>query len=273
MELTPEEQRIQKEACEFVLANKDKLIEQFITSKKPLPVNFATIFMAGSPGAGKTEFSQRYVPTFETKNDDIFKSLKDAGLEDPSQFDTMLIRIDVDEIRTFLPQYQKTDADKGVKGNSHVIQKAANKGLDILRDYAFKNNISFLHDGTFGNLDTMRSLIKKSLADGRHVFIFYIYIDPKCAWDFTKAREVVEGRNIRADKFIEQYFASKTNVDQIKSEFPDVKINFILKNEKNEVILTDLNIESVDKALKTQYNKGTLKEYTQEDLLQITSGV
>ncbi len=270
-QFSEEETKLQEEACIYIKQNKDRLIKEFIFDKKPLPLGFVTIFMAGSPGAGKTEFSKRYMPVLD-KEEQIFKEvISSKGLK-PDDVDCLFVRIDVDEIRGFLPQYTKTDIKTAVKGNSHIIQKAANKGLDILREFCLKNEVNFLHDGTFGNLNTMRKLIRSSLNGGRVIHIFYIYIDPICAWEFTKARERLEGRNILKERFIEQYFSSKINVDQIKKEFGDsVHINFVLKNEKNEVLRTDLNISGIDQALKTEYNRAVLKEYNAKSLEEVIS--
>ncbi|MDO8575865.1 MAG: zeta toxin family protein [bacterium] len=270
MTLSDEEKLIQQEACQYIKEHEAELIEKFITSKKPLPLGFATIFMAGSPGAGKTEFSRRYIPLLVDKGDTrLQEHFKKRGA-DINDFEALLVIIDVDEIRGFLPQYRKTDVTTGQKGNSHVVQKAAGKGLDILREHCLKNEISFLHDGTFGNFDTMRDLVRKSIAGGRQVHIFYIYLDPLSAWEFTKAREALEGRNIVKEKFIEQYIQSRKNVDAIKQEFGEkIRLNVILKNSKNEVEDIQLNVPSLDQFLKTQYNKGTVKEYSAEELIEV----
>ncbi len=267
MDFTNEEKIIQAEAVVFVEAHKDKLIDQFVTSKNPLRLGFITIFMAGSPGAGKTEFSERYMPLIFNKTDEkIIKFLKDRNI-DIESVGALFVRIDVDEIREFLPQYQKTDIKTDKKGNAHIIQKAANKGLDILRAYCLANEISFLHDGTFGNYNTMREIVKKSLNAGREIQIYYLYLDPLEAWKFTKAREYIEGRNIIREKFIEQYFKSRENVDKIKQEFGDkVKIHCVLKNSQNEVEKTEFNVPSIDGFLNTQYNNGVIRKYSVEDL-------
>lgn len=267
MDITDEEKLTQAEAIAFIEAHKSELIDQFVITKNPLRLGFITIFMAGSPGAGKTEFSERYMPLIFSKTDEkIIKFLRDRNI-DIESVGALFIRIDVDEIREFLPQYQKTDVTTGRKGNAHIIQKAANKGLDILREYCLANEISFLHDGTFGNYDTMREIIKKSLHAGREVQIYYLYLDPLEAWKFTKAREYLEGRNIIREKFIEQYFKSRENVDKIKQEFGSkVKINCVLKNSRNEVEKTEFNIPSIDGLLNTQYNNGIIKRYSAEDL-------
>ena len=267
MELSEVEKTIQEQAIKEIINRKDELIEEFVNSKHPLRLDVISFFMAGSPGSGKTEFSKRYMPAVLDKKDPkLIKDLLKKGV-DIESVDTLFIRIDVDEIREFLSQYQKTDLEQGIKGNSHIIQKAANKGLDIIRDYCFKQNISFLHDGTFANLDTMRKMVKKSLKAGREVQIFYIYIDPLVAWEFTKARECLEGRNIIKDKFIEQFLMSKENVNKIKEEFGKrVKINCVLKDKNNDVMDIEFNIPDIDTFLESKYNKQAIKKYSQEDL-------
>ena len=230
------------------------------------------MFMAGSPGAGKTEFSQKYMPLIvNDKYEKLIKLLSKKGI-DVSSANSLFVRIDVDEIREFLNEYQRTDITAGIRGNAHVIQKAANEGLDILREYCLSNEISFLHDGTFGNYDTMKKIVKKSIQTGRDVQIYYLYLDPLTAWEFTKAREYLEGRNIVKEKFIEQYFKSRENVDKIKKKFGDkVKIHCVLKNSENNVEETAFNEQSIDKYLETKYSKGIIKRYSAEDLLTLIS--
>jgi len=272
MELSNEEQKICDKACQFIDLKKYELIDKFITKKNPLKLGFITIFMAGSPGAGKTEFSKRYMPlTVNRKDKKLIELLNQKGVE-IAPFETLFVRIDVDEIRCFLPQYKKTNIETGEKGNAHVVQGAANRGLDILRNYCLENEISFLHDGTFGNYSTMKKIIKKSIKNGRAVQIYYLYLDPLIAWEFTKAREYLEGRNIIKNKFIEQYFNSRINVDKIKQEFGNhVKINCILKNSDNKVIDTILNQPSVDLYLQSKYNKGIIRRYSPEELSDLLS--
>jgi len=269
MEFSEEEIKIQEEACGYLKAHSDELIDQFILQKKPFRLGFMSLFMAGSPGAGKTEFSQRYLPkVLDQVRDSLKKRFAEKGLP-VDNIEALLVRIDVDEIRGFLPQYKKTDLTTGQKANAHVIQKAANKGLDILRSYCLENEISFLLDGTFGNLKTMKGLIQASLDDDRQVDIFFIYLDPISAWAFTQAREAVEGRNILKEKFIEQYFNSQANVEAVKKEFGDsVRLNVVLKNKDNQVAEVKLNVPSLDGYLKSKYKDGSLVEYSEADLLK-----
>jgi hypothetical protein len=267
MELTEREKDTKQKAINFVETHKDELIEQFITSKKPLLVDIFSFFMARSPGAGKTEFSQRYLADIIGKiKSGLVKYLADYGM-DVGSFRTLFIRIDADEVREFLPQYQKTQECKKITGNAHIVQGAVNKGLDILRVYCFKNKISFLHDSTFGNYKTMRTLVEKSLTLDRDVQIFYLYLDPLMAWRFTKAREYLEGRNVLKETFVKQFFASQTSVDKIKREFGKrVQLNCILKDNRNKIVNVEFDVASVDSFLEEQYNKNLIRKYSPDNL-------
>ena len=199
------------------------------------------------------------------------RSLKEKGV-DIESVDSLMVRIDADEIRDFLPSdiYHKTNPEKAVFGNAHVVQPAVNHGLNILRKYCFKNEISFIHDGTFSNYDGMKNLIEKSLAHKRDVQIFYIYLDPLSAWEFTQAREYIEGRNIQKENFIRQFFNSRENVARIKSEFgSNVRVNCVLKTEGNEYSDVRLNVPDIDNYLKAGYAKQLIKDYSENDLQRL----
>lgn len=271
MELTKEQKKLQKEAVLYIRANKNRLIKEFVLDKKPLRINFMTIFMAGSPGSGKTEFSKSYLPFLfkQIVDKKLLKEVELLGLE-KNAFTELFVRLDVDEIREFLPQYRKSDSRTKQKGNAEVVQKAAGEGLEILREYCFDNNIPFLNDGTFANYDTMLKVVKKSIEEGRSVIIFYLYMDPLAAWNFTKAREHLEGRNIVKEKFIDQYFQSRTNIIRIKDKFKDkVTIHCVLKSIENTVIQQEFSVEDVNDFFNSYVDRGLIKEYTKQDLLQI----
>lgn len=117
-------------------------------------------------------------------------------------------------------------------------------------------------------------MIKKSLKAGRVVQIFYIYIDPIIAWNFTKAREFLEGRNIVKDRFIEQFFSARENVIKIKKEFGEkVLIHCVLKDDENNVKNIELNVQDIDSFLKKSYDGQPFKQYTVEDLHNLISDV
>ncbi len=132
------------------------------------------------------------------------------------------MRIDADEIRAFCPGYSGT--------NAHVFQDAANKGVNILYDHALENSINCILDGTFAYADVVQN-IERSLKRARRVEIWFVYQDPKTAWAFTKAREVVESRRVAKNVFIRALFKSRDNAKMVKEKFgSSVELNILLKN-------------------------------------------
>ena len=91
------------------------------------------------------------------------------------------------------------------------------------------------------------------------VLIQYVYQDPLIAWEFTKNREVVEGRNIPKESFVEQFFAARKNVDLIKGEFKDkVQVDLIVRNVLTNRYSYKDNVGGVDKYINDKYNISTL---------------
>ncbi len=103
--------------------------------------------------------------------------------------------------------------------------------------------------------------IFRSLNKNRHVEIFYVYQDPLVAWAFTKAREILEGRNVPKEIFVKSLFKAKENVNRIKLHFGDkIGVNVILKNLENGQELAYNNVESVDEYVNISYTKSSLFE-------------
>ena len=185
--------------------------------------------MAGSPGAGKPEYSKNLIKGFEGKS----------------------VRIDADEIRSFIPEYNGKNSDE--------VQGAAALGVEKLYDYVLDRKKSFVLDGTFANFDVSCKNIERSVRRGRPTFIFYIYQDPKVAWDFTKAREAVEGRRVPVETFVDAFFRAKENVDRIKERFgSSVTVYIVEKNFSNGVQRIFVDEDKIDKYIKINYNKEKL---------------
>ncbi len=116
------DQSTKEKAIEWVKDKQKVIINRFTNpkvqkeSKKPF-----TIFMAGSPEAGKTEFSQSLVEILEEENEFI-----------------SVVRIDADEIRTLVPYYDGS--------NSHLIQPAASLGVSKLFDHVQSKNYGSCND-------------------------------------------------------------------------------------------------------------------------------
>lgn len=224
---------ISKQAIIFIKNNKKLLIKKFahdaLCKWEVLPFS---IFMAGSAGAGKTEFSKNF--------------LRKSNLK--------AIRIDADEIKDIIPQYNG--------GNASQIQGASALGVEYLYDYVLKGQKSMILDATFANYDKSYNNICRSLKKGRYVEIFYVYQDPLIAWKFTKAREKLEGRVVPVKIFIDSFFKSRENVGRIKKELGEqIRINIVVKNFEHTKEILHLNVKNIDNYLKSAY---TVKSLTQK---------
>lgn len=193
----------------------------------------AGLFMAGLPGSGKTEISKNLI--------------KDSGVE--------LLRIDMDEIAEMLPDYEPSRADE--------FRKPATALLSELFKYALHHKISFLMDGTFGSSQADKN-IKRSLKHGFRVQIIYALQDPKIAWEFTVAREKIEHRAIKFEGFVEAYYKTINNINEISKKYGDlISLDIAIKTPKNEVggWVRGVSGSDIDEFVKAKYNKDELIEY------------
>jgi len=210
-------------------ANKRLVWKKFSAScDKKVEEKPFTYFMAGAPGSGKTELIKKHLAHI---------------------LDNCIVA-DADEIRNLLPQYDGK--------NSHKVQRAASKGVDVLYDNSLKRKYNIIVDGTFSlSYKKCRENIARSLNKNRPVGIIYLYTDPKVAWTYAKKREYTEGRKIRIRTFVKSFFKSRDNINKIKNEFgKEVYISGIRSNygnigEKSEV---RADIASVDEIKKIDYN-------------------
>ena len=204
-----DEEKIRNEAIEFAKKNKKRIAKELTDIKKYTPdIVPISIFMAGSPGAGKTEFSKNLIKTEEDPNYTI-------------------VRIDGDELRELMPGYSGS--------NSYLFQGAISLIVEKMHDLALHRKQSFVLDGTFTKYDKAVENIQRSLEKDRKVFIFYLYQRPELAWKFTLARELAEGRNIPKPVFIEQFVKARETIEKIFAEFDNKIMLFIVKKdfEKN----------------------------------------
>ncbi len=221
-----------KQAILFIKKNKQLLIDVFAGDDVCSPQkNSISIFMAGSPGAGKTEFSKNLIEKSNLK----------------------VVRIDADEIRELIPQYTGRNSDQ--------VQGASALGVEKLYDYVLKAKKNCILDGTFANFDIACKNVERSLKKGRIVSIFYVYQNPKTAWEFTKVREKLEGRPVPKKIFINAFFNSKDNVDRIKELYGErVKIFLVEKDFKDKFYKIYFDVDKIDSYIKIPYNKTSLSK-------------
>ncbi len=228
---------ISDEAIIYIKSHKKELIERFCRlSDYPRSLNPFTMFIAGCPGAGKTEFSKSIIPELQKRD-----------------LEHRIVRIDADEIRSMIPLFNGN--------NAHEVQAASAVGVEKIFDHVQDHGQNCIVDGTFAKYHIAHENIVRSLNKFRKVGIFYLYQEPLIAWDFTKKRDAIEKRNIPKDAFIESFFASKDNVIKIKTEFGDkIELNVIIKNEANEAGKMLFNVPTVDKKLGAGYTIGSLRK-------------
>ncbi|MDO8493053.1 MAG: zeta toxin family protein [bacterium] len=189
--------------------------------------------MAGSPGAGKTESSRNLIKKFTKDSHSV-------------------LRIDPDDLRDKIPGYNGA--------NSYLFMGAASILAEKIQDYALNNKQSFIFDGTLSKLDISKDNISRSLDRGRFVQIVYVYQDPLQAWDFVRAREKKDGRNVPRQAFIDQYFVARKNVNILKTEFLDrIKVDLVVKNIDGSDFNYRENIDVVDRYVSEKYTKDELE--------------
>ncbi len=236
-ELTPEQKAIQDKAIAHAKKIK-KVFAKELTDKNKYPKEEApvSVFMAGSPGAGKTEASK-------------------ALLE---QFDGDVIRIDADEFRSQFEDY--------TGNNSWLFQPAVSILVEKVHDLVIKQSQSFLLDGTLTNHKKAADNIRRSIKYGRMIQILYVYQEPSRAWEFVQAREKMEGRNIPLDRFISQYFDARESVNKLKVEFDgSVKVDLLLQDRDNIQRGYKANIDNVDNHVPEKYTPANLETLLSKD--------
>lgn len=235
------EETIKKQSEEFARSHKKEIARKITDTSVHTPVdNPISIFMAGSPGAGKTEFSKNLIEILE-------KGSK-----------RKIIRIDGDELRTYLPGY--------TGANSYLFQNAISILVDKIHDEALSNRQNFILDGTFSNYNKASENVRRSLHKKRRVFIFYVYQRPEVAWKFTASREIEKGRNIPKEAFIKHFLNSQETIHSIHKEFKNnVTIRAIYEEFKNYVtiFIVKKNFEThqVEKVIELETDKDNIEDY------------
>jgi len=235
-----EAEKIKQAADEFARANKKRIAKELTDTSKYAPDDVPfSVFMAGSPGAGKTEVSKALINTLE------------AGKKHK------VIRIDGDELRRLIPGYTGS--------NSYLFQGAVSILVDKTHDLALDKKQTFLLDGTFSKYDKAVNNIKRSLARNRLVMIFYVYQQPQVAWKFTEAREKLESRNIPKSAFIDSLIESRETIYRIRKDFDDKVVIFLVKknfetHNVEEIIAITQDGKQIDDYLEKAYTKDELEK-------------
>ncbi len=227
--------KISDEAIAYARMHKKRIAIE-LTNSSTFPPDTApvAVFMAGSPGAGKTESSLRLIERFSPNGSGV-------------------LRIDSDELRSQFSTYNGK--------NSSLFQSATSIIVDKMQDLAIKQKQSYVFDGTLSNVARARENIVRCLKHGYSVHIIYVYQDPLQAWKFVKARTVRDGRVIPKEAFIDQYFKSRHTVNQLKQEFDNqLELHLLVKNIDGTDFQYVDNVSKIDSHVPELYTKNTLQE-------------
>ena len=228
---TSEEQRIQDAAVAFAKGHRRAIARRLTDVALYPPEEFpVAVYMAGSPGAGKTE----------------------ASIELIASLGGQVLRVDPDGLRNELPGYTGE--------NAWLFQHAVSVLVERILDTAFDQSQSFILDGTLTNYDKAVANIARALRKGRAVQVLYVYQEPAQAWAFVRAREALEGRRIQPQTFIEQYFAARDVVNRLKAHFDgDIRIDLLLKNIDGTDRTFVNNVDQIDSHVPEKYDVGALR--------------
>lgn len=212
---------------EYAKAHKNQFIADVVSNKKQLEDKTA-VFMAGSPGAGKSEVASSIASIYPD-----------------------YVVIDADYFRSKFPDYNGK--------NSSEFQKAASWLVEQSFRYVIENGYSFILDATFALISSNNN-IKRALKKHFKSLIFYVYQEPLIAWNFTKKREEIEGRVVPKQTFINAFFKSRENIIKAKAKFPEIELNIVLKDFNNNISDVHFDAENVELIIAQNHTREELEE-------------
>ncbi len=213
--------------------NQDKVAAKFFKRHKTSKTKTA-FFMAGIPGAGKTEFTQN--------------TMREASPK--------LIPIEHDQLVEYIKGYKPEAYYNYRKAGSTLVTRIFNDCL--------KNGYPFVFDGTLSHENGIRN-VNKCINEGYRVVIVYIVQEAGAAWELTQARELVKKRAIERKGFIETCNRINANLYKIfKAHKDNPKFSFWIINKQGHIDLRnataiihnqELNkAKQIEQALKKPYN-------------------
>ena len=214
-------------------ANQETTLQAFFRDNKPKKGKIA-FFMAGIPGAGKTEFTER--------------TIREASPE--------LISVEHDKLVEYIDGYTPETYYNYRKAGSILVTRVFSECI--------KNSYAFVFDGTLSHQNGMRN-IKKCLANDYSVIVVYLVQSAAKAWELTQAREIVKKRAIEKEGFIETCNKINANLVSILDKFKEHdKFSFWLIDKQGEqdmkmatAIIHSPSLNKageIEKALQKNYN-------------------
>ena len=228
---------IEKAAMQYAEKECARITAKHFSAYQPL-----SVFMAGSPGAGKTETAKRIARDFaETNSGGIW-------------------HIDPDNFRAEFPDYSDKTADSYQEAIRYLAEFAMLNALELRRD--------FIMDGTFSDIVRQRRHVGWSVKAKRRAVIVYVHQSPQIAWKLVRSRRAAEGRSVPPEVFVRSYLGAYKTASAIKAEFGGaVQLNLVVKDNNNpeKDKFRVENIASLDKYLGIEYNEDMLRKIVSED--------
>jgi len=82
------------------------------------------------------------------------------------------------------------------------------------------------------------------------------------AWEFVKKREAIEGRRIRGDDFVNQYFAAREVVNRLKAEFRGaVRVDLLLKNIDGTSRMYRSSVHNIDSHVPERFTRQYVEKW------------
>lgn len=150
--------------------NQQTVVDRFFTDYPPRREHMA-FFMAGIPGAGKTELATNAL----------------------MEMSHTLVPIEHDKLVEYIDGYRPEDY--------YIFRKAGSVLVTRILSECLKHGYGFIFDGTLSHPNGVRN-IGRTLKAGYVTFVVYVIQDVNAAWRLTQDRNLVTGRRIEKDGFI-----------------------------------------------------------------------
>lgn len=214
-------------------ANQDVVVRKFFNDFRPGKTKIA-FFMAGIPGAGKTEFAENTI----------------------RESSPMLVPIEHDKLVEYIDGYKPE--------NYYSYRKAGSTLVTRVFDACLADGYAFIFDGTLSHENGLRN-IRKALRAGYAVYVVYIMQDAKVAWELTQARELVKKRAIEKIGFLETCHKINQNLLTIfETVGGEPNFNFWIINKRGAPGMENASAivhgpgsdqrAGIEKALRARYN-------------------
>lgn len=149
--------------------------------------------MGGSPASGKSTFLRKYAPYLLSEE---------------------LLRIDADEVRSMLPEYEGWNASQ-----THLETKDIVNTLLSDRTIGLPCNFDLIYDGTMNNTKSYLPLIKLLKELGYKIFVVYIDNVPKdVITDRALKRYQSSGRFVPLEVIDDFFDKGKSALNEIKKQ-------------------------------------------------------